>query len=103
MPRLEVTFGRRGTLLLWTVSDGRDERDYADCSKRPVYKFKRRIGSRVVYYYDGIRGASAWTCLTARVRGGYRQRVGIDLWIENGWGRPSRLAAMRMVAGAWRP
>jgi len=93
MKRLAVTFGRSGTRLIWTVSDGRDKDDYADCSKRPYYAFKRSIGGRLVYYARGNHGDSAWTCFSA---------LGIDLWIANDRGRPSRLTAMRMVASARR-
>jgi len=103
MERLGVTFRRRGTRLVWTVSDGRDRDDFADCSRRPFYDFKRRIGNRVVYYAHGNQGDSAWTCLRVAAGSGYRQPIGIDLWIENSRGRPSQLTAMRMVASARRP
>lgn len=100
--RLSITFGRLGTRLIWTVSDGRDTDDYADCSKRPFYDFKRSIGRRLVYYALGNHGDIAWTCFSAASTSGYRQPVGIDLWIANEPGRPSRLIAMRMVASARR-
>jgi hypothetical protein len=100
MERLKITFARRGTRLIWTVSDGRDQDDYADCSKRPYYTFKRKFGTRLVYYARGNHGDSAWTCFSARTKSGYRQSIGIDLWIGNDAGRPSRLTAMRMVTSA---
>jgi hypothetical protein len=98
MDRLELTFGRRGTRLVWTVSDGRDEDDYADCSKKPYYTLKRKVGNRLVYYARGNHGDSAWTCFSSRTKSGYRQPIGIDLWIGNDPGRPSSLTAIRMVA-----
>ena len=102
MRRLHLTFGRNGTRLIWTVSDGRDTDDYADCSARPYYSLKRNIGGRVVYYARGNHGDSAWICLTARGAGGLNERVGVDLWIANEAGRPSRLTAMKVVASARR-
>lgn len=94
MEQLQLTFGRGGTRLVWTVSDRRDKNDYADCSRRPYFSFKRMINGRVVYYARGNHGDSAWTCL---------RHVGIDLWVENNRGKPSALMAMRMVAGGYRP
>jgi hypothetical protein len=93
MRRPRLTFGREGTLLEWTISDRRDKDDYADCTRHPFFGFKRQIGGRVVYYYRGNHGDSAWICLKS---------VGIDLWIANETGRPSRATAMRMVASAYR-
>lgn len=98
-PALQVRFGRSGTILQWTVSDGRD-RSYADCSRRPSYSFVRRINGRTVYYGQGNHGDDAWTCLSARTPSGFRQPIGIDLWIANQDGRPSERLAMRMVASA---
>jgi hypothetical protein len=103
MERLKLTFGRKGTRLIWTVSDGRDTDDYADCSARPYYTLKRNVGGHLVYYAQGNHGDSAWRCLTARSASGLNERVGIDLWIANERGRPSRLTAMKMVASARRP
>jgi hypothetical protein len=100
MDRLDLMFGRNGTLLEWTVSDGRDRDGYADCSKRPYYTSKTRIRGRLVYYARGNHGDSAWTCFSARTKSGYGQPIGIDLWVANDPGRPSRLTAMRMVASA---
>jgi hypothetical protein len=102
MERLELTFGRKGTRLIWTVSDGRDTDDYADCSARPYYALKRNVGGHVVYYARGNHGDSAWTCLTVRDASGLNERIGVDLWIANEAGRPSRLTAMKMVASARR-
>jgi hypothetical protein len=94
MCRLKLTFARSGTRLIWTVSDARDGDDYADCSGRPSYQYKRRIAGRVVYYVRGNHGDSAWMCT--------KQGIGVDLWIANDRGRPSRLTAMTMVASARR-
>jgi hypothetical protein len=101
MPRLHVTFARSGTKMIWTVSDGRDQGDYADCSSRPYHQSKRRIGSRLVYYAHGNHRDSAWTCCTVHQTTGHRQQaIGIDLWVANQAGRPSPLSAMRIVASA---
>jgi hypothetical protein len=102
MRRLQLTFGRNGTRLIWTVSDGRDTDDYADCSARPYYSLKRNIDGHVVYYARGNHGDSAWICMTARGAGGLNERIGVDLWIANEAGRPSRLTAMKVVASARR-
>lgn len=92
---LRVTFGRSGTLLMWSVSDGRNEQTYARCNPPPSSGNRRRINGRTIYYARGNHGDSAWACLKSR-------SVGIDLWIQNGRGRPSVSTAMRMVASARR-
>jgi hypothetical protein len=99
LKRLHLTFARGRTLMVWTVSDGRDADDYADCPSRH-YGSKRLIGGRSVYYAHGNHGDSAWTCFNAPLREGGRKPLGIDLWIANDPGRPSPLSAMRIVAGA---
>jgi hypothetical protein len=101
LTRLHVTFAKSGTKMIWTVSDGRDQGDYADCSSRPYYDSMRRIGSRLVYYAHGNHGDSAWTCFTVPSTSGHRrQGIGIDLWVANQAGRPSPLSAIRVVASA---
>jgi hypothetical protein len=103
MPTLELKFGRLGTLLIWSVADGRGDETYADCSGRPYFDFTRRIEGRLVYYANGNHGDSAWICLKERVLStGFQQPVGIDVWIDNNRGRPSPITAMRMVASARR-
>lgn len=102
MERLELTFGRAGIGLLWTVSDARDNDDYADCSSSRYYRYKRRIAGRLIFYARGNHLDSAWTCLTAPAANGFRQGVGIDLWVANAPGRPTRLLAMQIVASARR-
>ena len=102
MERLRLTFGRRGTRLVWTISDGRDQDDLADCSKRRYYDVSRTIAGRLVYYVRGNHGDSASTCFSTASRSGYRQPIGIDLWIANEQGRPSRSAAMQIVASVRR-
>jgi endonuclease YncB( thermonuclease family) len=97
MDALSVTFAHNGTRLIWSVSDGRDE--YGGCSSKAKHDLSRRIGSRLVHYGRGNHGDDAWTCLTLPPSNGFRQRVGVDLWIENATGRPSPATAMRMVAG----
>jgi hypothetical protein len=100
LKRLHLTFAHGRTLMVWTVSDGRDVDDYADCLSRPFYDSKRLIGGRSVYYVHGNHGDSAWMCFNAPLAGGGRKPLGIDLWVANQSGRPSPLSAMRIVAGA---
>jgi hypothetical protein len=103
MPTLELKFGRSGTLLIWSVADGRGDETYADCSRKPYFDFTRRIEGRIVYYANGNHGDSAWICLDERIQStGFRQPVGIDVWVDNNRGRPSPITAMRMVASARR-
>ncbi len=92
-PALHVTFGRRGTLLVWSVSDKRDSSSYAQCTGRPNAGLTRVISNRRVYYARGNHGDSAWTCLSD---------ASVDLWVANDPGRPSPLVAMQMVASARR-
>ena len=63
-----------------------------------LFEVKRTIVGRLVYYAHGNHGDSAWTCLKEST--GFV--IGLDLWIANESGRPSRLTAMRMVASARR-
>jgi endonuclease YncB( thermonuclease family) len=98
MDALSVTFARNGTKLEWSVSDGRDKLSYADCGKKPYFSSSKRIGGKLVYYARGNHGDEAWTCLSLPGANGFRQPVGIGLWIENLAGRPSPTTAMRMVA-----
>jgi endonuclease YncB( thermonuclease family) len=97
MDVLSVTFGRNGTRLIWSVSDGRDPNSDA-CRRKPSFDSSRRIGGRLVYYDKGNHGDEAWTCLSLPGANGFRQPVSVALWIENGPGRPSPATAMRMVA-----
>ena len=99
MDRLRITFARNGIKLVWTVSDGHDSDDFADCSPRRGASFSRVLSGRRVYYEDGNHGDSAWTCLTRQTSSG-TALVGIDVWIANDAGRPSPLTVMRMVATA---
>jgi hypothetical protein len=93
MDVLSVTFARNGTRLVWSVSDGRDRSSYADCGKKPHFSSSKRIGGKLIYYAKGNHGDSAWTCLSLPGANGFRQPVGVALWIENGPGRPSPATA----------
>jgi hypothetical protein len=105
LPVLTVTFGRNGTLLIWSVFDARDRNASVDtggdCSTHPYYTSKRTVAGDLVYYARGNHGDTAWTCLSVPTgNSSYSQPVGLSLWIGNDPGRPSAATAMKMVATA---
>jgi hypothetical protein len=76
MDVLSVTFGRNGTRLVWSVSDGRDPNSDA-CRRKPYFDSSRRIGGRLVYYHKGNHGDDAWTCLSLPGANSFRQPVSV--------------------------
>lgn len=93
LPHLRVTFGKSGKLIVWTVSDGRE--DYSACSSNSFYDVKRKIGGRFVLYARGNHGDSASMCL--KFSGG--RSLGIELWHSHA---VVPLTAMQLVASASR-
>lgn len=62
---LDLTFGKHGQLLRWTVDDPEDPQTYshASCSRRPFGSAHRVDGKRIIYS-GGAVGQTAILCIS---------------------------------------
>jgi len=105
-PRLlDITFGRDGLVVEWTVQAGAD--DFYCPSKATRERLRDPLGpsevvhGRRVFYLVGIHGGSAWTCLRRQAVGN-AMPVGAELWYDIRLDSVAMRRKLRQIVGTAR-